>query len=232
MPGTDTHSVPSSLCCWWEHGHCGGRDPCQVSCVIPCPVWPCWMLMWCRSRRPYAVAPALKRSPCTPPRGPRQQLPTSCSCETATSWRVRGLLSARQVRAETFQLVAGTLEITLLSSPCWKRCIDKGVNFHCLNLLSAAVSRRRGSVPTLSVCDLRAISGAPWWPRLCVLCRPWSVVTELSDRHWCKFLPKRKEVFWFWFKGFVSDVRRQNKRHTQIQTTQESKISKKELKAA
>lgn len=129
MPGTGTHSVLSSLCCWWEHGRCGGRDPCQASCVIPCPVWPCWMLMWCRSRRPYAVAPALKRSPCTPPRGPRQQLPTSCSCETATSWRVRGLLSVRRARAEMFQLVAGTLEITPLSSPWWKGCIDKGVKF-------------------------------------------------------------------------------------------------------
>lgn len=123
--GTDTHSDPSSLYCWWECGRCGGRDPCQASCVILCPLWPCRMLMWCRSRRPYAVAPASKRSPCTPPRGLRRQLPTSCSCETATSWRVRGLLSARRVRAETFQLVAAAVELTLLTSPEWKWCADK-----------------------------------------------------------------------------------------------------------
>lgn len=52
-----------------------------------------------------------------------------------------------------------------------------------LDLLSVGVSRRLGSVPTLSDCGLRATSGAPLWPRLCVLFRPWSVVPELSDRH-------------------------------------------------
>lgn len=91
----DTYSVPSSLCCLWEDARCGW-DLCQVSCGIPCSGWPCWMLS-CRSRTPYAAAPASTRSPCTPRRGPGPQLPTSCACGSphcaGASWPVCGLRS-------------------------------------------------------------------------------------------------------------------------------------------
>lgn len=92
----NTYSVPFSLCCLLEDARCE-RDLCQVSCGIPGSGWPCWMLMLCHSRTPYAVALALKRSPCTPQMGLRLQLPTSCSCGNPrcaeTSWLVFGLLN-------------------------------------------------------------------------------------------------------------------------------------------
>lgn len=71
-----------------------------------------------------------------------------------------------------------SIKISVVENVMTKNEDSKG-----LDLLSVGVSRRRGSVPTLSDCGLRAISGAPLWPRLCVLFRPWSVVPELSDRH-------------------------------------------------
>lgn len=96
----DTYSAPFSLCCLWEDARCG-RDLCQVSCGNPCSGWPCWMLL-CRSRKPYAAVPASTRSPCTPQRGLRLQLPTSCACGSprcaGTSWPVCGLLSGWYMR--------------------------------------------------------------------------------------------------------------------------------------
>lgn len=95
LMGIDTYSVPFSLCCLWKDARCG-RDLCQASCGIPWSGWPGWMLS-CRSRKPYAAAPASTQSPCTPRRGPRLQLPTSCACGNprcaGTSWPVCGLWS-------------------------------------------------------------------------------------------------------------------------------------------
>lgn len=117
----NTYSVPFSLCCLLEDARCE-RDLCQVSCGIPGSGWPCWMLMLCHSRTPYAVALALKRSPCTPQMGPRLQLPTSCSCGTPrcaeTAWLVFGLLNRWKMRL--FGKGCSVSEFTLMNDSITK----------------------------------------------------------------------------------------------------------------
>lgn len=59
--------------------------------------------MLCRSRKPYAGALASRRSPCTPQRSPRLQLPTSCSCGVphcaGTSRPACGLWSGWEIKS-------------------------------------------------------------------------------------------------------------------------------------
>lgn len=186
----DTHSVPFSLCCLWEDARCG-RDLCQVSCGNPCSGWPCWMLL-CRSRKPYAAAPASTRSPCTPQRGLSLQLPTSCACGdprcAGTWWPVCGLSSGWEIRVfgkgRNWGIMIWALLVgfTLIEDSLTKN----GWECERLNLLSVLVSLRLGRVPTFSVWGLRPVSGAILWLRLCV---PWSAVPELSERPCWEVLP-------------------------------------------